>query len=104
MWNGIAWSDNGPYGVGRNIFAVTPRYHGIWGSNFRIHKISSLFKGHEENSKAEKAIKLAGVMYWVKDKHMMGDSLHKTTELSEISSADTEHSGYRTLWVSKSII
>ena len=48
----------------------------------------------EEKSKAEKAMKLAGVAYWVKDKHMMGDSFHKTAESSELSSMDTEYDGY----------
>jgi len=48
----------------------------------------------EEKYEAEKAIKLAGVAYWVKDKHMMGDSLCKTAESSELSSVDTEHDRY----------
>ena len=48
----------------------------------------------EEKYEAEKATKLAGVAYWVKDKDMMGDSLRKTAEFSELSRADTEHSGY----------
>ena len=94
MWNSITQSDNGACSIGRDIFTVAPRYHRIQGSNFRYTRSAAHSKVMEEKSKAEKAMKLAGVAYWVNDKHMMGDSFHKTAESSELSSVDTEYDGY----------